>query len=49
MAEPESVKATLETIARDLKRLARLASEAEQPLLAFMLEQAKAEAENQLR
>ena len=48
MAEPERARLVLETIKRDLERLARLASEVDQSLLAYMLDQAKAEAENQL-
>jgi hypothetical protein len=49
MADPEKIKATLEAISADLARLRDAAQEVGQSLLAFMLDQAKLEADNQLR
>jgi hypothetical protein len=47
--EPEAQKAALEAIVSGLASLIVTAQRAEQPLLAFMLEQAKLEAERELQ
>lgn len=49
MPKPEEQKASLEAIAAELEWLVTLASRDDQSLLAFMLNQAKTEAMNQLR
>lgn len=49
MVDPEVQKVGLETIRVVLDRLAREAQELEQPLLAFMIDEARLEAENQLK